>query len=166
LRIAVYPGSFDPITLGHLDIITRAAKIFDTLYVAVLNNPAKRNTWFMVEDRLAMLQEATAHLPNIKCESFSGLSVDYARKRGATVLVRGLRAVSDFEYELKLSEANRHLSAEIETVFLMTNHAYSFISSSIVREVAEFGGSVIGWVPECVLPRLAERANKQEGRGQ
>ncbi|HHT26841.1 MAG TPA: pantetheine-phosphate adenylyltransferase [Firmicutes bacterium] len=165
MRTAVYPGSFDPVTLGHLDIITRAAKIFDTLYVAVLINPTKRNTWFSAEERVAMLHEATAHLPNVICESFSGLSVDYAHKREATVLVRGLRAVSDFEYELKLSEANRHLSSEVETVFLMTNHAYSFISSGIVREVAEFGGSVIGWVPECVLPRLAERIKKQEGRG-
>ena len=119
MRTAVYPGSFDPVTLGHLDIITRAAKIFDTLCCRLIN-PTKRNTWFSAEERVAMLHEATAHLPNVICESFSGLSVTMRITRGNGACA-GLRAVSDFEYELKLSEANRHLSSEVETVFLMTN---------------------------------------------
>jgi pantetheine-phosphate adenylyltransferase len=163
VRIAVYPGSFDPVTLGHLDIITRAANLFDTLYVVVMHNSSKRDSWFSWQDRVAMLQEATTHLSNVRCESFEGLSVDYAKSRNAHVIVRGLRAVSDFEFEFKLAEANRHLDGSMETVFMMTSHAYSFLSSSIVREVAQLGGSVEGWVPDCVLRRLAARFSKTEG---
>lgn len=159
----MYPGSFDPVTLGHLDIITRAANLFDTLYVAVLGNSSKRDALFSWQERVEMLQEATAHLPNVTCESFNGLAVDYAHSRGARVVVRGLRAVSDFEFEFKLAEANRHLAGDIETVFMMTSHAYSFLSSSIVKEVAQLGGSVEGWVPECVLARVAARFYKTEG---
>ncbi|MGI6611460.1 MAG: pantetheine-phosphate adenylyltransferase [Limnochordia bacterium] len=157
LRIAVYPGSFDPVTLGHLDIITRAARLFDKLYVAVLSNSSKRDSFFSWHERVEMLRESTSDLPNAYCESFEGLAVEYARRRGAQAIVRGLRAVSDFEYELKLAEANRHLANEIETVFLMTSHQYSFISSSIVREVAQLGGRIDGWVPRCVAHRIAQR---------
>jgi pantetheine-phosphate adenylyltransferase len=128
-----------------------------------MHNSSKRDSWFSWQDRVAMLREATAHLSNVRCESFEGLSVDYARSRDAHVIVRGLRAVSDFEFEFKLAEANRHLDGTTETVFMMTSHAYSFLSSSIVREVAQLGGSVEGWVPESVLRRLNERFSKTEG---
>jgi pantetheine-phosphate adenylyltransferase len=163
VKTAVYPGSFDPVTLGHLDIITRGAALFDQLYVGVLLNTTKRATLFSLEERVAMLSEATTHLPNVKCESFSGLTVEYARARGAQVILRGLRAVSDFEFEFKLAEANRHLASEIETMFLMTSPAYSFLSSSIVREVAQLGGSISGWVPDCVLRHMAGRGRTAEG---
>lgn len=164
MKIAVYPGSFDPVTLGHIDIITRAAGLFDRLYVAVLSNSAKRDSFFSWPERVEMLRESTAQLSNVHCESFEGLAVEYARRRGADAIVRGLRAVSDFEYELKLAEANRHLAREIETVFLMTSHEYSFISSSIVREVAQLGGSVLGWVPECVEHRIHQRDDIRKGQ--
>jgi pantetheine-phosphate adenylyltransferase len=157
LRIAVYPGSFDPVTLGHLDIIVRASQLFDKLYVAVLSNSSKRDSFFSWHERVEMLREATADLPKVHCESFQGLAVEYARSRQAQAIVRGLRAVSDFEYELKLAEANRHLAQEIETVFLMTSHQYSFISSSIVREVAQLGGDIDGWVPRNVAEQIAQR---------
>lgn len=163
MRVGVYPGSFDPVTLGHIDIVTRAAELFDTLYVAVLSNTAKRDPCFTWQERVKMLKEATAHLPNVHCESFRGLVVEYARQRKAQAIIRGLRAVSDFEFEFKLAAANRHLAGDIETLFMMTSHEYSFLSSSIVREVAELGGSVEGWVPECVARRLSERYAKNGG---
>ena len=156
MAIAVYPGSFDPVTYGHLDIITRAAVIFEELYVAVLENPAK-TPLFSVEERLAMLQDACRPLPNVRCEAFSGLVVDYARTKGARVLVRGLRAVSDFEYEFVMATMNRHLNGEVDTVFIMTSSEYAFISSSLVKEVARFGGDVGRWVPPGVARRLRER---------
>ncbi|PWR40602.1 pantetheine-phosphate adenylyltransferase [Listeria monocytogenes] len=148
-KIAVIPGTFDPITNGHLDIIERAAKIFDVLYVSVLNNSSKKPL-FTIEERMEMIRQVTAHLPNVHVESASGLTVDYAATRGATAIVRGLRAVSDFEYEMQIASMNRTLNAEIETFFVMTNTKYSFLSSSMVKEVAQYQGDISELVPEIV----------------
>ncbi|EAC8054335.1 pantetheine-phosphate adenylyltransferase [Listeria monocytogenes] len=148
-KIAVIPGTFDPITNGHLDIIERAAKIFDVLYVSVLNNSSKKPL-FTIEERMEMIRQVTAHLPNVQVESASGLTVDYAATRGATAIVRGLRAVSDFEYEMQIASMNRTLNAEIETFFVMTNTKYSFLSSSMVKEVAQYQGDINELVPEIV----------------
>ncbi|MBC1375330.1 pantetheine-phosphate adenylyltransferase [Listeria farberi] len=148
-KIAVIPGTFDPITNGHLDIIERAAKIFDVLYVAVLNNSSKKPL-FTIEERMGMIKEVTSHLSNVQVESASGLTVDYAAMRGATAIVRGLRAVSDFEYEMQIASMNRTLNAEIETFFVMTNTKYSFLSSSMVKEVAQYQGDICELVPEVV----------------
>ncbi|EAF0240430.1 pantetheine-phosphate adenylyltransferase [Listeria monocytogenes] len=143
------PGTFDPITNGHLDIIERAAKIFDVLYVSVLNNSSKKPL-FTIEERMEMIRQVTAHLPNVQVESASGLTVDYAATRGATAIVRGLRAVSDFEYEMQIASMNRTLNADIETFFVMTNTKYSFLSSSMVKEVAQYQGDISELVPEIV----------------
>ncbi|EAC6503638.1 pantetheine-phosphate adenylyltransferase [Listeria monocytogenes] len=148
-KIAVIPGTFDPITNGHLDIIERAAKIFDVLYVSVLNNSSKKPL-FTIEERMEMIRQVTAHLPNVQVESASGLTVDYAATSGATAIVRGLRAVSDFEYEMQIASMNRTLNAEIETFFIMTNTKYSFLSSSMVKEVAQYQGDISELVPEIV----------------
>ncbi|ELV4796711.1 pantetheine-phosphate adenylyltransferase [Listeria monocytogenes] len=148
-KIAVIPGTFDPITNGHLDIIERAAKIFDVLYVSVLNNSSKKPL-FTIEERMEMIRQVTAHLPNVQVESASGLTVDYAATRGATAIVRGLRAVSDFEYEMQIASMNRTLNAEIETFFIMTNTKYSFLCSSMVKEVAQYQGDISELVPEIV----------------
>ncbi|EPD1975778.1 pantetheine-phosphate adenylyltransferase [Listeria monocytogenes] len=148
-KIAVIPGTFDPITNGHLDIIERAAKIFDVLYVSVLNNSSKKPL-FTIEERMEMIRQVTAHLPNVQVESASGLTVDYSATRGATAIVRGLRAVSDFEYEMQIASMNRTLNAEIETFFIMTNTKYSFLSSSMVKEVAQYQGDISELVPEIV----------------
>ncbi|MEL71137.1 pantetheine-phosphate adenylyltransferase [Listeria monocytogenes] len=148
-KIAVIPGTFDPITNGHLDIIERAAKIFDVLYVSVLNNSSKKPL-FTIEERMEMIRQVTAHLPNVQVESASGLTVDYAATRGATAIVRGLRAVSDFEYEMQIASMNRTLNADIETYFVMTNTKYSFLSSSMVKEVAQYQGDISELVPEIV----------------
>lgn len=156
MNVAVYPGSFDPVTYGHLDIIQRAAGLFDRLYVAVLCNPAK-HALFLAEERVEMLRHVTSHLENVFCESFDGLVVRYAQERRANVIVRGLRAVSDFEAEFKMASMNRSLAPEVETIFMMTNAPYSFVSSSIIKEVASFGGSVGKWVPREVEERLARR---------
>ncbi|MBC1319407.1 pantetheine-phosphate adenylyltransferase [Listeria welshimeri] len=158
-KIAVIPGTFDPITNGHLDIIERAAKIFDVLYVAVLNNSSKKPL-FNVEERMEMIKQVTAHLPNVAVESASGLTVDYAAKRGATAIVRGLRAVSDFEYEMQIASMNRTLNAEIETFFVMTNTKYSFLSSSMVKEVAQYHGDISELVPEMVNRAIQVKFNK------
>ncbi|EHO2804783.1 pantetheine-phosphate adenylyltransferase [Listeria monocytogenes] len=148
-KIAVIPGTFDPITNGHLDIIERAAKIFDVLYVSVLNNSSKKPL-FTIEERMEMIRQVTAHLPNVQVESASGLTVDYAATRGATAIVRGLREVSDFEYEMQIASMNRTLNADIETFFVMTNTKYSFLSSSMVKEVAQYQGDISELVPEIV----------------
>ncbi|EHT4839158.1 pantetheine-phosphate adenylyltransferase [Listeria monocytogenes] len=148
-KIAVIPGTFDPITNGHLDIIERAAKIFDVLYVSVLNNSSKKPL-FTIEERMEMIRQVTAHLPNVQVESASGLTVDYAATRGATAIVRGLRAVSDFEYEMQIASMNRTLNTDIETFFVMTNTKYSFLSSSMVKEVAQYQGDISELVPEIV----------------
>lgn len=144
--IAIYPGSFDPITLGHLDIIQRGSRLFDEVIVAVLRNPNKIPL-FPVQQRLEQIRQATKHLPNVEVDSFDGLTVNYAQMRQAQVLLRGLRAVSDFEIELQMAHTNKTLSTQMETVFLATSNEYSFLSSSVVKEIAKFGGSVDHLVP-------------------
>jgi pantetheine-phosphate adenylyltransferase len=144
--IAIYPGSFDPITLGHLDLIERGARLFTRVIVAVLRNPNKIPL-FTVNQRLEQIRLSTQHLPNVEVDSFDGLTVNYAKMRGAQVLLRGLRAISDFEVELQMAHINKTLSTHVETVFLATSNEYSFLSSSVVREIARFGGSVDHLVP-------------------
>lgn len=156
MNIAVCSGSFDPVTNGHLDIISRGAKIFDKVIVAVLNN-SKKNSLFSVAERLSLLQEVTADIPNVEIDSFDGLLIDYMGKRQARVVIRGLRAVSDFEYEMQIAAMNRKLNEEVETFFMMTNPQYSFLSSSIVKEVAKYKGSVIDLVPLAVEKALQEK---------
>jgi pantetheine-phosphate adenylyltransferase len=148
-NIAICPGTFDPLTNGHLDIITRGARIFDKLYVVVLNNGTK-NPLFTVEERVELIKEVTKDIPNIEADSYSGLLVDYARKVGATANIRGLRAVSDFEYEMQITSMNRLLNKDLETFFIMTRNQYSFLSSSIVKEVARYGADVSELVPKIV----------------
>jgi pantetheine-phosphate adenylyltransferase len=158
---ALCPGTFDPVTNGHLDIIERASRRFDRVLVAVLRNPAK-DPLFPVEERVAMLKEVCADLANVEVDAFSGLLVDYARQRGAGIIVKGLRAVSDYEYEIQMAQMNHRISGgEVETVFMTTNPQWSFISSSLVKEVARFGGSVEGLVPPVVAERLAERLARE-----
>ncbi len=147
--IAIYPGSFDPITLGHLDIIERGCKLFERVIVAVLRNPSK-SPLFTVEERVEQIRKCTVDLPNVEVDSFAGLTVEYARLSNATVLLRGLRVLSDFEKELQMAHTNETLWDEIETVFLATSNEYSFLSSSVVKEVARFGGSVDHLVPRAV----------------
>jgi pantetheine-phosphate adenylyltransferase len=157
MTLAIYPGSFDPITHGHLDVAFRAARIFDNLVLAVYRGSDKPGAMFTVEERIALASTAVAKAPNITVDSFSGLTVDYARALGAQTIVRGLRAVSDFEYEFKLAHMNDHLAPEIEVVCLMTSSRHSFISSSLIREVAALGGDVNGLVPEHVRAALLEK---------
>ncbi len=147
--IAIYPGSFDPITLGHLDIIQRGCKLFEGVIVAVLRNPNK-SPLFTVQERVEQIRRCTEHLPNVEVDSFAGLTVEYARLRNAQVLLRGLRVLSDFEKELQMAHTNHTLWDEIETVFLATSNEYSFLSSSVVKEIARFGGSVDHLVPQQV----------------
>ena len=154
--IALVPGSFDPVTLGHLDIIERAARHFDTLIVAVIRNPQKASSLFTLEERQQLLAECLAHLPNIRIEFFKGLLVEFAKEHGASAIVKGLRAVSDFEYELQMAQMNQRLSG-IDTFFVSTSPQYSFLSSSLVKEVARFGGDVSSMVPAVVSARLDHR---------
>lgn len=144
--IAVCPGSFDPITYGHLDIIKRGAKVFDEVYVVVLNNSSKKSL-FSIKERMDLIGEVTKQIPNVKVDSFQGLLVDYANSVKADAIIRGLRAVSDFEYEMQITSMNRVLNDKIETFFIMTNSQYSFLSSSIVKEVAQYNGNVSDLVP-------------------
>ena len=155
MRRAVSPGSFDPVTNGHLDIVDRASRLYDELIVAVLINQSKHGL-FTVDERLDMLREVTKGYPNVRVESFHGLLVDFCRAQGATVVVKGLRAVSDFDYELLMAQMNIGL-AGVETLFMPTNPLYSFLSSSLVKDVAKWGGDVSAHVPEVVARRLAER---------
>jgi pantetheine-phosphate adenylyltransferase len=153
---ALVPGSFDPVTNGHLDVIERVARLFDEVIVAVSRNPQKVASLFSLEERQAMLDEVTGHLLNVRTEVFSGLLVDFAKAHGANTIVKGLRAVTDFDYELQMAQMNQTL-AGIDTFFLVTSPQYSFLSSSLVREVARFGGDVSGLVPAVVAQRLDER---------
>ncbi|NLV91250.1 MAG: pantetheine-phosphate adenylyltransferase [Firmicutes bacterium] len=163
MRIAVYPGSFDPVTYGHLDIIRRAANLFDKLYIAILVNPSKTAS-FTVDERLAMLNETVKDIPNVSCDFFSGLAVNYARRKNAVALVRGLRAVTDFEMEFKMAAMNAQLDEDIETIFMMTNTEYSFVSSSAIKEVASMGGDVSRWVPPHVEQNLYRLYGKNSDR--
>jgi pantetheine-phosphate adenylyltransferase len=152
---AIYPGSFDPITYGHLDVIQRALKIFDELWVVVMVNP-KKKPLLSLEKRLELVEELLRDEPRVHVDSHSGLLVDYAKNKNIRTIVRGLRAVTDFQYELEMAIANKHLWHELETVFLMTDEKYSFLSSGLVREVASMGGDVSNWVPPNVLKTLKE----------
>jgi len=162
--IAIYPGSFDPITNGHLDLIQRGAKLFDKLIVAILSNEGKQPL-FTVEERVEMLQEVVRVYPNVEVDSFDGLLVDYAAAQSATVLLRGIRAISDYEYELQMALMNRRLQPGIETLFMMANEAYSFISSRLIKEVFGLGGNIGGLVPPSVEARLHRRLDKFTDRG-
>ena len=157
MKAAIYPGSFDPLTLGHMDIIIRSANIFDELIVAVLDNKAK-SPLFSVEERVKILREATKDLPNVKVESFSGLLIDYAKEKDIHVSVRGLRAVTDFEYELQIAQTNRQLSGgSLDTIFLTTSLEYAYLSSSSVKEIASFNGDISQCVPDFVAKLIYEK---------
>jgi pantetheine-phosphate adenylyltransferase len=158
VRIACCPGTYDPVTNGHLDIVARAAKVFDSVIVAVLVNPGKQPL-FTLEERLALLKDATADIPGVEVDSFDGLLVEYARHRGVSAIVKGLRAVSDFDYELQMAQMNYRL-AGVETMFMTTNPSYSYLSSSLVKDVAHNGGDVSGLVPGPVAAMLRERASR------
>src|SRR3989338_1110005 len=161
MKTAVYPGTFDPVTNGHIDIIERALKIFDKLFVVVADNPQKSQT-FSKEERVEMLKQALkGYDGKIEVGHFEGLLIDYVRKKGSNVVVRGLRAISDFEFEFSRALISRELSQDVETIFLMTKDDYAFISSSIVKEIAMFGGSVNGFVPEIVEKKLKEKFKKR-----
>ena len=158
--IAIYPGSFDPITLGHIDIIERGAKLFERVIVAVLSNPSK-TPLFSVETRIEQITECTNHLNNVKVDSFVGLTVEYAKLHNAGVLLRGLRVLSDFEKELQMAHTNKTLNCEIETVFLATTKEYSFLSSSIVKEIAQFGGSIDHLVSPNIVKDMYQKYQKR-----
>ena len=164
MRRAIYPGSFDPATYGHIDMIERSAKIVDELVVAVLRNSAK-NPLFSVEERVSMLEEITEHLPNVYIRSFDGLLIDYAREVGASIIVRGLRAVTDFEYELQIAQTNRIVNSQIDTVFLTTSLEYAYLSSTIVKEVASYGGDISHFVPEGLIGKIYAKYPKSGHKG-
>lgn len=160
MRKAVCPGSFDPVTNGHIDIVERTARTFDQVIVTVLTNPRK-SPLFTVEERLEMLRETMAHIPNVKIMAAHGLLVDFAREQGAQAIVKGLRPIQDFDYEWQMGMVNRDLDSEIETYFLMSRMEYSYLSSSIVRELASFGRTLTGQVPESVERRLRDKFTNQ-----
>ena len=159
MRVAIYPGSFDPATYGHLDIIKRASVSFDKVIVGVLHNSAK-SPLFSVEERVKMLKEVTKDLGNVKVVPFDGLLVEFARQQKARLVIRGLRAITDFEYEIQMSQTNHKLEPEVETMFLTTNLKYSYLSSTIVREVAAFGGDISQFVPETVAKSIKEKMSQ------
>lgn len=157
---AIYPGSFDPVTYGHLDIIKRSSELVDELIVGVLNNNAK-SPLFSVEERVKMLNEVVEDLQNVKVVPFEGLLVEFAKRMDAKMIVRGLRAITDFEYELQMAQTNQKLSGELETIFLTTSLQYSYLSSTIVKEVAAFGGDISQFVPETVIDRIQEKIRRR-----
>lgn len=161
MKKAIYPGSFDPVTYGHLDIIRRAASIFDEITVSVLNNKGK-SPLFSVEERVKILKEVTKDIPNVKVDCFDGLLVEHAMKSGADVVIRGLRAITDFEYELQLSQTNRKLCEQVDTVFLTTSLDYAYLSSSTVKEVASYGGDISKFVPPYVANLVYGKFKKGE----
>lgn len=158
-KIAIYPGSFDPVTYGHLDLIKRATRIFSTIIVAVAHNTQKRPL-FSLEERLQMLKSSTKGIRGIRIQAFDGLIIDYARKKNIHVLIRGLRMISDFEYELQMALTNRRLDEEIETIFLMPSERYSFLSSTLLKEAASLGADISSFVPKAVAKRVLERLRK------
>ena len=158
MKRAIYPGSFDPLTLGHLDMIKRSAKIVDELVIGVLNNSAK-NSLFSLDERVSMIKEMTESMPNVTVASFDGLLVDYMKEINATIIVRGLRAVTDFEYELQIAQTNHVENPEVETIFLTTSLQYSYLSSTIVKEFASYGGDISKFVPEQFVDRIYEKYN-------
>lgn len=162
MKRGIYPGSFDPITLGHLDVIERAAKIMDELVIGVLKNNSKKPL-FSDEERVHLIQQVVKDIPNVKVMAFDGLTVDFARRIEATILIRGLRAVTDFEYELQIAQTNSKLNSNIDTVFFTTNVEYSYLSSSIVREIASYGGDITKFVPRSIVPIIyAKYQGKEE----
>ena len=162
---AIYPGSFDPVTNGHLDLVARGAKLVDRLIVAVLRNSAK-NPLFPVAERVEMLRKGTAEFPNVEIATFEGLLVDFAREQGAHAVLRGIRAISDYEYELQMAHMNRRLNPGVETIFLMPDAKYSYVSSRLVKEVFRLGGSVEGLVPPLVIERLRQRSTLGNEHGE
>lgn len=156
MKRAIYPGSFDPLTLGHLDMIKRSAKIVDELVIGVLNNSAK-NSLFSLDERVSMIKEMTESMPNVTVASFDGLLVDYMKEINATIIVRGLRAVTDFEYELQIAQTNHVENPDVETIFLTTSLQYSYLSSTIVKEFASYGGDISKFVPARFIDRIYEK---------
>jgi len=156
LRIAVYPGSFDPITNGHLDIVKRASRLYDKVIIGVLDNSSKKPMFSSIE-RKEMIDENIKDMPNVSCDVFSGLLVDFAKQNGATVIVKGLRTVADFEYEFQMALLNKALNPEYETMFMMTDSKYSYISSSMVKEVAKYNGELDGLVPQNVILKIKDK---------
>lgn len=160
-KIAVYPGSFDPITNGHIDVIKRASKVFDYLIVAVLVNDSKKSM-FTLDERLDILKHSIENLDNVSFDSFSGLLVDYCKEKKLSAIVRGLRAISDFEFELQMAQMNRQLYDETETVFFTTSEQYSYLSSSLVKEVAKFGGKIDGLIPDYAIMKMKQKLSRGE----
>ena len=163
MKSAIYPGSFDPVTYGHIDIIRRAADIFDNLTVSVLNNKVK-TPLFSVEERVNILKEVTKDMHNVTVQSYEGLLVDYCRETGADVIIRGLRAITDFEYELQLAQTNRKLGEDVDTIFLTTSLEYAYLSSSTVKEVASFGGDISKFVPAFIADMVYDRYGVNKGK--
>ena len=163
MKTAIYPGSFDPVTLGHYDIIERSSKIFDKLIVGVLNNSAK-SPLFSVAERVNMLKDVTSHFPNVEVQSFAGLLIDFVRSNDANVIVRGLRAITDFEYELQLAQMNRVIAPEIDTLFLTTNLKYAYLSSSMAKEVAMYGGDISSFLSPEIAEKVREKYAAQAGQ--
>jgi len=161
MKLAIYPGTFDPITNGHLDILKRAASVFGTVYIAVAQNMHK-NPLFTTEERIRMIQNCTGQFPNVKIDQFNGLAVEYAHKVGASVIIRGLRAISDFDYEFQMALMNRHMNDNIDTVFFMPHEDYTYLSSSTVREIVRFGGEVREFVPEVVKNELIRKLRRSQ----
>jgi pantetheine-phosphate adenylyltransferase len=160
MAIALYPGTFDPVTLGHLDVLSRASRLFEKVIVAVASGNSAKSTMFSPEERVKMVRENITDFPNVTVELFDGLLVEHARQRGATVLVRGLRVISDFEYEFQMAQMNRHLDSSLETIFLMPSQKYFFTSSQLIKQVHRYGGQETGLVPENVRLALKERSGE------